>query len=424
MDSIPTDLQIGLLVALIFVSAFFSSSETGMLAMNRYRLRHLVKKKHKSAMRAAKLLERPDRLIGVILIGNNLANIVATLLAGVLTRHFFGEWAELVVLPFALTIILLIFAEVTPKSVAAVYPEKIAFPASLVLSPLLFLLYPFVLMINIISNSIARLFGLDPSQARRADHLRMEELRTVVDEAGELIPDQHQGMLLNVLDLEKATVEDIMVPRNEVEGIDIEEDICVILQRIRATEYTRLPVYEGDINNIIGVLHLRKAARFIQGDDSTVTKEALKQELSEPYFVPESTQLHTQLLNFQQTKHRMAIAVDEYGDVQGIATLVDLLEEIVGDFATDESYDSAESIVECADDWYLIDASESVRDINKNLGWNLPTDGPKTLNGIIVEYLESIPDACVSFELGNYRFELVELSDTRIEKAKMFEFRT
>lgn len=395
-----------------------------MLALNRYRLRHLVKKKQKSAVRVAKLLERPDRLIGVILIGNNLANIVATLLAGVLTRHLFGEWAELVILPFALTIILLIFAEVTPKSVAAVYPEKIAFPASMILTPLLFILYPVVLMINFISNGIARMFGLDPSQARRADHLRMEELRTVVDEAGELIPDQHQGMLLNVLDLEKATVEDIMVPRNEVEGIDLEEDMSTILDLIRHTEYTRLPVYEGDINNIIGVLHLRKAARFIQGDDETVTMDALKREISEPYFVPESTPLHTQLMNFQQTKHRMAIAVDEYGDVQGIATLVDLLEEIVGDFATDEAYNSEDAIVECPDDWYLIDASESVRDINKSLGWNLPTDGPKTINGIIVEYLESIPDACVSFVLGNYRFEIVEITETRIEKAKIYEVRT
>ncbi|TVZ38473.1 Mg2+/Co2+ transporter CorB [Alteromonadaceae bacterium 2753L.S.0a.02] len=421
MDTIPNDLLIGFLVVLILLSAFFSSSETGMLALNRYRLRHLVKKKHKGALRAARLLERPDRLIGVILIGNNLVNILATLVAGALTTHLFGEWATAFVLPFVLTIVILIFAEVTPKSVAAVYPEKIAFPASVVLWPLLYLLYPVVWMVNMISNAIARMIGLDPSKARRADHLRMEELRTVVDEAGELIPDQHQGMLLNVLDLEKATVEDIMIPRNEVDGIDLEQDMREILVKIRSTEYTRLPVYEGDINNIVGILHLRKAARFIQGDDSTVTMESLRSHISEPYFVPESTQLHTQLMNFQQHKHRIAVVVDEYGDVQGIATLVDLLEEIVGDFTTDSANNTSDSIIECPGDWYLIDASESVRDINKNLGWNLPTDGPKTINGIIVEFLESIPDACVSFEIGKYRFEIVEFSETRIEKAKVYE---
>lgn len=423
MDTIPVDLLIGLLVALILLSAFFSSSETGMLSLNRYRLRHLVKKKHKGAVRAAKLLERPDRLIGVILIGNNLVNIVATLVAGAITTRLFGEWATVWLLPIVLTLIILIFAEVTPKSMAAVYPEKIAFPASLMLIPLLFILYPVVWLINSISNAFARLMGLDPTKARR-DHLRMEELRTVVDEAGELIPDQHQGMLLNVLDLEKATVEDIMVPRNEVSGIDLESDIPSILTLIRTTDYTRVPVYEGDINNVIGVLHLRKAARFLLGDDSLVTHQDIRDQLSEPYFIPESNPLHTQLMNFQQHKHRMAIVVDEYGDVQGIATLVDLLEEIVGDFSTDTANDAEDSIIECADDWYLIDASESVRDVNRNLGWQLPTDGPKTINGLIVEFLENLPDACVSFQIGKYRFEIVEFSDTRIEKAKVLEFAT
>ncbi len=372
-------------------------------------------------MRAAHLLERPDRLIGVILIGNNLVNIVATLIAGAVTTHLFGEWATVFVLPIALTLVILIFAEVTPKSVAAVYPERIAFPASLILRPLLVILYPVVWLINSISNAIARIFGMDPSQARSADHLRMDELRTVVDEAGELIPDQHQGMLLNVLDLENATVEDIMVPRNEVEGIDMEDDITKILATIRKTEYTRLPVYEGNINNVTGILHLRNAPRFLTGDDSTITHEAIREHMSEPYFIPESNPLPTQLMNFQKQKHRVAVVVDEYGDVQGIATLVDLLEEIVGDFSTDAAEDDYEGIVECENDWYLIDASEFVRDVNRNIGWQLPTDGPKTINGIIVEYLENIPDACVSFQIGNYRFEIVEFCDTRIEKAKVLE---
>jgi len=421
LDSISPDLLIGILVALIVLSAFFSSSETSMLSLNRYRLRHLVKKKHKGAVRAARLLERPDRLISVILIGNNLVNIVATLIAGTITTYYFGEWATVFVLPIVLTLVILIFAEVTPKSAAAVYPEKIAFPATLVLTPLLFILYPAVLLVNAISNGIARLFGMDPSQARRSDHLRMEELRTVVDEAGELIPDQHQGMLLNVLDLEKATVEDIMVPRNEVEGIDLENDMSVILAILRSTEYTRLPVYEGNINKVVGILHMRSAPRFLKGDDNQISHSDIRQHLTDPYFIPESNPLPTQLMNFQKEKHRIAVVVDEYGDVQGIATLVDLLEEIVGDFSTDAAEDAFDGIVECEDEWYLIDASEFIRDVNRNLGWQLPTNGPKTVNGIIVEHLENIPDACVSFKIGSYQFEIVEHSETRIEKAKILE---
>lgn len=373
-------------------------------------------------MRAAKLLERPDRLIGVILIGNNLVNIFATLIAGTVTTHLFGEWATVFILPIVLTLVILIFAEVTPKTMAAVYPEKIAFPASMILTPLLWLLFPIVLLVNAISNGVARLFGMDPATARRADHLRMEELRTVVDEAGELIPDQHQGMLLNVLDLEKATVEDIMVPRNEVVGIDLEDDIEEILEAIRSTEYTRLPVYQRDINNVVGILHLKCAARFLSGNGGEVTHESIRKHLSEPYFVPESNPLPTQLLNFQKHKHRMAIVVDEYGEVQGIATLVDLLEEIVGDFSTDAATDGDDGIVPCEDDWFMIDASEFVRDVNRSLGWQLPTDGPKTINGIIVEFLENIPDACVSFQIDHYRFEIMEFSETRIEKAKILEF--
>lgn len=388
-----------------------------MLSLNRYRLKHLVKKRHGSAIRASKLLSRPDRLIGVILIGNNLANICATIVAGVITTRLFGEWAALAVLPFVLTLVFLIFAEVTPKSVAAIYPEKIAFPASHVLQPLLWALYPAVWSVNVVSNSLAKLFGLDTSGSKLSDHLRPEELRTVVDEAGDLIPDKHQGMLLNVLDLEKATVEDILVPRNEIVGIDLENPVETNLEIIRTSEFTRLPVFRSDINQIEGILHLRDIAKLIHSDQTQITCESIRKRASAPYFIPESTPLTTQLINFQQEKERTAIVVDEYGDVQGLATLVDLLEQIVGDFATDTSEEEEQEISEYDENWFLIDASASVRDINRNLGWELPTDGPKTLNGIIVEFLESIPDAIVSFEIGDYRFEIRELGETRIEKA-------
>lgn len=392
-----------------------------MLSLNPYRLKNLVKKGHKGACRASTLLQRPDRLIGVILIGNNLVNIFATIVAGTITERLYGEWAALVVLPLVLTLIILIFAEVTPKSIAAIYPEKIAFPASIILSPLLWFLYPVVWSVNYISNGIARLFGLDTASMKMTDHLHPEELRTVVDEAGDLIPEQHQGMLLNVLDLGKATVEDILIPRNEVIGINLEDDIQTIMSLIRTTEYSRLPVYEDDINKVIGILHLRDAARFIRGDDNTITHKDIRNHVYEPYFIPESTPLTTQLLNFQKQKHRVALVVDEYGDILGLATLVDLLEEIVGDFSTDSAQEQENEIIKMSNGWYKIDASLSIREINRELGWLLPTDGPKTLNGLIVEFLESIPDAYVSFEIGDYRFEIDQLSETRIVSAHVYE---
>ncbi len=422
MDGLSTSLLFGILASLICLSGFFSSSETGMLSLNRYRLKHLVKNHHRGAVRASRLLHRPDRLIGVILIGNNFVNIMATLVADVIIVRLLGEWATVLLLPVILTIVILIFAEVTPKSVAAVYPEKIAFPASIILTPLLWLLMPFVFLINGICNGIARLLGLDTSRATLGDHLHPEELRTVVDEAGDLIPDQHQGMLLNVLDLEKATVEDILIPRNEIVGIDLEDSIEKIIDDIQNAEYTLIPVYEGDINKVVGVLHQRNIAKFLKSEGSTaITHLSIRNLASKPYFIPESTPLSTQLLNFQKHKKRMGIVVDEYGDVMGLATLVDLLEQIVGEFATDAAEEEREEIVNADNGWYLIDASASIRDINRNLGWNLPTDGPKTLNGIIVEYLESIPDAVVSFEIEKYRYEIRDIGDTRIEKALVKE---
>lgn len=422
MEGLSTTLLFGILGFLILISGFFSSSETGMLSLNRYRLKHLVKHKNRGAIRASKLLHRPDRLIGVILIGNNFVNIMATVVASVLTVRLIGEWATVFLMPAILTVVILIFAEVTPKSIAAVYPEKIAFPASILLTPLLWLLLPIVWLINSICNGIAKIFGLDTSRSSLGDHLHPEELRTVVDEAGDLIPDQHQGMLLNVLDLEKATVEDILIPRNEIMGIDLEDSIDKIIDDIQNAEYTLIPVYEGDINRIFGVLHQRNIAKFLKSEGSTaITHESIKNLASKPYFIPESTPLSTQLLNFQKERKRMGIVVDEYGDVMGLATLVDLLEQIVGNFATDAAEEEREEIIECTDNWYLIDASASVRDINRNLGWELPIDGPKTLNGIIVEYLESIPDAQVSFEIEKYRFEIKEIGETRIEKALVLE---
>lgn len=418
MNDTPLGLLFVALGFLILLSAFFSSSETGMMALNRYRLRHLANKKHRGAIRAQDLLGRPDRLIGVILIGNNLVNILASSIATLIGLRLLGD-TGIALAAVILTVVILIFAEVTPKTIAALHPENIAFPASVVLKPLLIILYPLVWLINHVSNFLARLLGVDPHHHGKGEQLRPEELRTVVDEAGDLIPDQHQEMLLNILDLEKATVEDIMIPRNEVEGLDMEDDMSTLLRKIRSSEYTRLPVYQGDINNVVGMLHLRNAAKFLYGEDREISRDAIKRFAREPYFIPLSTPLHTQLLNFQQQKRRIAIAVDEYGEVQGIVTLEDLLEEIVGDFTTNLAEEQQQEIAPIGDGWYLIEGSASIRDINRALNWELATDGPKTLNGLLMEHLESIPDGNTCVQIDEYRFETVTLTEKVIDQVKV-----
>ncbi|MGJ7459268.1 HlyC/CorC family transporter [Halomonas sp. MA07-2] len=416
-DDFPLGLLFGLLFLLICLSAFFSGSETGMMSINRYRLSHQANSGEPRAQRVARLLARPDRLIGVILIGNNFVNNLAASIATIIAIHFFGEVTGPMVSTALLTITVLIFAEVTPKTYAAVKPERIAFPASRVLEPLLKLLYPLVWLVNAISNGLLRLMGVRNIDGG-ADHLTRDELRTVVHEAGTLIPQRHQAMLLSILDLENVTVNDIMVPRHEVMGIDLDDDLEVILTQIRTSQHTRLPIYKGDINNIIGMLHLRNAARFLSRGE--VTKAAIVQEAREPYFIPESTQLHTQLLNFQKQKRRIGIVVDEYGDVEGLVTLEDILEEIVGEFTTDVA-GMEQDIHRQEDGSQLIEGTANIRDINKTLGWQLPTDGPKTLNGLILEHLEAFPDGPTCLQVGNVRMEILEVRDNLVTAARCWQ---
>jgi Mg2+/Co2+ transporter CorB len=385
-----------------------------MMALNRYRLKHLVKQKHRGAMLASKLLERPDRLIGLILIGNNFVNIAASALATIIAIRLWGN-AGVAVATGLLTLAILIFAEVTPKTLAALHPERIAFPAAYILRPLLFFFYPLVWLINHITNLLLSLLGVKIDE-ETTDNLTQDELRTIVHEAGALIPQSHQSMLLSILDLEKVTVEDIMVPRNEVTGIDLDDDMSTIIKQICTSQHTRLPVYTSDINNICGILHLRNAARFLTEDE--LTKAAILQTTREPYFIPESTPLNTQLLNFQNEKRRIGLVVNEYGDIQGIATLEDILEEIVGEFTTDAA-SSSKDIHPQKDGSFIIDGSASIRELNKALNWDLPTVGPKTLNGLILESLESIPDASVSFKSGRFYIETLQTKDNIVKTARI-----
>ncbi|MCK0745573.1 HlyC/CorC family transporter [Chromohalobacter nigrandesensis] len=416
-DDIPLGLLLTLLFVLICLSAFFSSSETGMMSINRYRLSHQANSGERTAKRVMRLLSRPDRLIGVILIGNNFVNNLAASIATIIAIHFFGDVSGPAISTAVLTIVILIFAEVTPKTFAAVKPERIAYPASVALEPLLKLFYPLVWLVNAISNGLLRLMGVKDIDGS-ADNLTRDELRTVVHEAGTMIPRRHQSMLLSILDLENVTVNDIMVPRQEIAGIDLDDDLETILAQIRSSQHTRVPVYKGDINNIIGILHLRNAARFLSKPE--VTKAAIVQEAREPYFIPESTPLHTQLLNFQQQKRRIGIVVDEYGDVEGLATLEDILEEIVGEFTTDEAATHRE-IHPQDDGSYIIEGTTNIRDINKVLAWQLPTDGPKTLNGLILEHLEAFPDAPACLQLGAIRMEILQIKDNLITSARCWQ---
>jgi Mg2+/Co2+ transporter CorB len=403
-----------ILAALILLSGFFSSAETGMMSLNRYRLKHLLNNNHRGAKRASKLLERPDRLIGLILIGNNLVNILASAIATVIAIRLWGT-SGIFIATITLTLVILIFAEITPKTIAALHPEKVAFPASWILLPLLKIMLPVVWLINRVTNGLLRLLGVDPSK-RTDENVSSEELRTIVMEAGQLIPTQHRGMLLNILDLEEVTVDDIMVPRSEVYGIDLDDSDEEILRIIQGSSHTRLPVWREDINDIVGVLHMRNISRILntpQGFD----RSALEREIDKPYFIPESTPLHTQLLNFQNKKHRLAVVVDEYGEVMGLVALEDILEEIVGEFTSNLS-EAVDNIYPQRDGSFIIDGTASIREINKSLAWKLPTDGPKTLSGLMLEYLESFPDAKVSMNIGDYCLEILELEGNVVQAVR------
>lgn len=401
------------IAALIVASAYFSSSETAMMSLNRYRLRHRARNGDVAARRAERLLQRPDRLLGVILTGNNVVNFYAASLATVLAYRLYGD-SGVAIAPLILTFVFLIFAEVAPKTLAAQAPERLALPSSLLLVPLLRVLHPVVWLINGLSNTIVRPFTGDSGPAQ-VDRLTPEEFRTLVRD-GFRLPKGRRDMLLNLLDLEKVTVDDIMVPRSEVNGIDLNDDIDAVVRQICSSNHTRLPVYRGSINNVLGVLHVRNANRFLTGEFQT--HEALLEEVRDPYFVMEGTPLHTQLINFQREQRRVGLVVDEYGDVQGIVTLEDILEEIVGEFTTDFAANIAE-IHPQEDGTVVIDGRALLRDINRALGYDLPTAGPKTFNGLILEHLEFIPESPVCTRIGDYCIEILQIRNNVIRSARV-----
>ncbi len=403
-----------LLGVLILISAFFSGSETGMMAINRYRLRHLARKGQLSAQRVAQLLQRPDRVLGVILVGNTFANILASAIATLLAVHYFGELG-VVVATISLTFVVLVFAETMPKTLAALHPQPVAFTASVVLKILLRVLYPLIWVVNGLSNGFLRLFGIRVTP-HHAEQLSADELRTVVLEAGGKISGAHQQMLLRILELEQATVDAVMVPRNEIQGIDVTKPWDEIFQQLLNSSYQYLPVYREDIDQVIGILNMQKVIPLLR--QHALSVEKLLALLDEIYYVPEVTLMNHQMLNFQQENQNLGLVVDEYGDIQGLITLQDILEEIVGQFAVDIA-DIARLVKKQKDGSYLVDGAISIRDLNRLTGWELPTDGPRTLSGLIVEKLEMIPVSDVGLRILNYPMEVVEVSDNKIRQVRV-----
>ena len=412
-NDLPPGALVGVLFLLLLLSAFFSGSETALMSLNRYQLRHKAREGHRGAKLAERLLRRPDRVLGLILLGNNLVNIFAASLVAVAAMRLGGQPA-VALGSLVMTLVILIFAEAAPKTLAAMHPERLAFPAALIYYPLLKITYPIVWLTNVCSNGVLYLFGV-----RRGDNelqsLTREELRTLVREAGSRISNRYQAMLLGILDLEKVTVDDVMVPHNEVIGLNLDDDIAEIERTIHESQHTRLPVFEDSIDNVIGILHLRKLANR---EIRSFNKQTLRRVLSEPYFVPEGTPLSTQLVQFQRRRLRIALVVDEYGDIQGIVTLEDILEEIVGEFTTDPTADEIDAVRDGTDAW-LVNGTANLRELNREQSWELPTDGPKTINGLIVEHLETFPEPTTCLKINGYPIEVIACDENRIRTVRI-----
>jgi Mg2+/Co2+ transporter CorB len=411
LNDMSLSMLFGILAAMLALSAFFAGSETSLMSLNRYRLRHLVKLRHSSAIKTQNLLQRPDRLLGLILLCNNFVNNFAASIATVIAIKLYAdEEAVVAIATGILTIVMLICSDVTPKTLAAIRPELLAFPAAWVYTPLLKILYPVVWLINLFVNLLLRIVGVDVKKNRH-DALNKDELKSIISDAESLMPVRYQKMLMGILELESATVEDIMTPRNEIVGIDLELPIEDIITKIKTSPHTRLPVYKTSIDRIIGFIHLRKILILINQEG--FDKQNIINCLDKPSFIPESTPVHNQMHRFKHEKIRIGLVVDEYGDVLGLVTLDDLLQEIVGELITEDVAVRAQS-----DGSYLVDANITIRELNRVMQWSLPTEGPKTLNGLIIEFMETIPETGTSIKLHDYPLEVIKRDENSVKLVK------
>ena len=416
MSDIPLNALLGVLILLVVISAFFSASEIAMVSLNRHRLRHLAASGHRGAQIAEKLLARPDRLIGVILLGSNAINALFSTLTTITVVRLLGEdEAAIGIAALVIALVILILTDLAPKTVAALHPERIALPSAYVLRPLLWLIYPVVWVVNGIANGLIRLTGIRV-HGRTVEQVSPEELKAMIMEAGVLIPESHQDMLLAILDLEKITVEDVMIPRNRIESIDIGADWDEVVSRLTSSNHTRVPAWRDSPDNIVGIIHARRMLNLLR--ENRLNRESLQEAMVEPYFIPAGTSLTTQLLNFREAHHRMGLVVDEYGDLQGLVTLDEILKEIVGDFTT-RTLGRVQDLKPEPDGSYIVRGGANLRDLNRRLDWNLPTETTRTLNGLILEYLENIPEPGTSLMINGYLVEILRTRGTAIETARM-----
>jgi len=413
LNNISTEILIIILIILFLLSAFFSGSETALMSINKYKMRHQAKLNNKGAKAAKKLLENPDKIIGVILLGNNLTNILITQIATLISLRVYGD-IGLAIATGLLTIFILIFAELTPKTIGQMHSERIAYSSSLLYKPMLILLYPFVFIINFIANSIIKIMGLEDNVAKSS--LSTEELKTVLSESSIKFPKPHLKMLESIIDLEKATVEDIMIPRSDIYGIDINEDISSVVSNFKVTPYTRIPVYEDNIENILGLIHIKNIAPLLAS--KSINDAEIKSLIKKPYYIVSGTSLYRQLLNFQKEKRRIGFIIDEYGDIQGLVTLEDILEEIVGDFTSDPS-SSEEILTTKNDNVFIIDGGVHVREINQELGTKLIAKEAKTINGFILEHTENLPEINDIIKIQGHTFKVLENIDNAVKTVHL-----
>jgi Mg2+/Co2+ transporter CorB len=413
MDNISTEILIIALVILFLLSAFFSGSETALMSINKYKMRHQAKLNNKGAKAAKKLLENPDKVIGVILLGNNLTNILITQIATLISLRLYGD-IGLAIATGLLTIFILIFAELTPKTIGEMHSEKIAYSSSLLFKPMLIILYPLVFLINFIANSIIKIMGLNDNTSKSS--LTSDELKTVLSEASIKFPKPHLRMLESIIDLEKATVEDIMIPRSDIYGIDIGEDIATVVNNFKSTPYTRIPVYDDNIENLLGLIHIKNIAPMLASN--SIDESEIKKLIKKPYYIVSGTSLYRQLLNFQKEKRRIGFIIDEYGDIQGLVTLEDILEEIVGDFTSDPA-NSEEIIPTDNENIFIIDGGAHVREINQILNINLDAKNAKTINGFILEHIENLPKINDIISIQGHTFKIIENLDNAIKTVHL-----
>ena len=401
------------LFSLLILSAFFSGSETGMMAANKIKLKNLSKKRDRGAKRALKLLKKPDLLLATILVGNNFANILASSIVTIIMLNYFG--GNVLLGAVLLTTFILIFSEITPKTMAAVKPESFAKRSSLLLKTLLYVLRPLIAITNYISSIVLRIFNINVKDAKDNDNLNTQELKTLLDESGDLIPKQYRGMLSSILGMEELVVEDIMTPASEVIGIDIDLDYETNKKIIESSEYTRLPVYKNSIDNELGTLHLKNSHSFL---DRLEAKENVQNILTKTYFVSQSTALMKQLKEFQDNDKNMALVVDEYGEIEGLITIEDIFKEIAGKFGSDK-IELEKEFTKLKDGSIITDGNSRIRDLNNFVNWSIPEDNSKTINGLITEHLDQIPNANLCVEINKYRFEVLKIEDNSISKIKI-----